>query len=582
MISTACIAANPNDAPCSGHENAKKKWDIQTGQPIFTKCVFKLGKPEKTISPDRKPYDWGKIGKARQVRVTVLAHDKDDHVCQPMQEPVLNFLQDAVLTVDVYRGAISSKAYHTIKLVDRVTSKAERVWGGDWTIPDAVAGEVLVFVYRGKMDDVACSAHPNTSDDSEVNLTTASAMTAVKVNDAPEAWRAPTGDFSFETPSTVITLGAGSSAKHFSPPAGFARLKPRRVRDWDLDAAGVPRRDSFDAADAVKWEGANSSIVPHAGSAATVFNWWGPDFDKPQADIQMFVNDDGVIAEDGGYQEVASQKIYIANVELKVVHPDNPGPTGSRARYTPFAPKVGCADNLFSTWPGEKVRIDINLNAPIDADMMPRGFIKWSSVGKSIPDNSLTWVFTWGEDTHTAAVRVQIPGLRFNRLVIVDVPNVGTVDQSEAEAGITLHYPLGFLYVAQMGTAAQAATDYANTVWQEPIPKKDAFRHCYWNALSVSAGVPAEVMLIMSTAHEYRNRAGREQAFNSTMDLYNNAIGSTVVHSGLAGMPDVDAIVADIEVKYKAGSLMIFDGTVYKDCEGILIKSNGEKFYPLK
>lgn len=159
----------------------------------------------------------------------------------------------------------------------------------------------------------------------------------------------------------------------------------------------------------------------------------------------------------------------------------------------------------------------------------------------------------------------------------MDVPNVGDLSQLQAslligvlESGLILDY-------------ANEALEYANSTF--PIgPQRDAFRHSYWMALSVSnVLVLQNDALMISTAHEHDNRddSPHQQAFNSTMDLYNNAVGSTIVHSTMLGAPDRPSIQADIFGRYAAGMLVIWEGGgSQENSEGILIKSDGSKIYP--
>jgi hypothetical protein len=128
--------------------------------------------------------------------------------------------------------------------------------------------------------------------------------------------------------------------------------------------------------------------------------------------------------------------------------------------------------------------------------------------------------------------------------------------------------------------AAADAESYAYQTYGE-TPKADAFRHAYWTANSVSdVWVSKADIDMISTAHEYTNRANKQQAFNSTMDLHNNAVGSTINLSNW-GLSDLPAIRATILQKYENGDLRIWIGEgEQQDSEGVLIKSNGEKIFP--
>jgi hypothetical protein len=102
-------------------------------------------------------------------------------------------------------------------------------------------------------------------------------------------------------------------------------------------------------------------------------------------------------------------------------------------------------------------------------------------------------------------------------------------------------------------------------------------------SLSVSqVGVAQWEALLISTWHEHDNRGDEphQQAFNSTMDLHNNAVGSTISHTTLLGLPDRTPIQNDITQQYTNGGLWIWaGGGAQENSEGILVKSNGTKIY---
>jgi hypothetical protein len=131
--------------------------------------------------------------------------------------------------------------------------------------------------------------------------------------------------------------------------------------------------------------------------------------------------------------------------------------------------------------------------------------------------------------------------------------------------------------------AITEATDYANTNFPN-TSIRDAFRHAYWTALSASdLFVAQNDIIVISTAHEFTNRSENQQAFNSTMDLHNNAIGASInITTGwFPPVPDWDKIREEIMKRYTAGELWIWEGNGSQgESEGILIKSNGEKIFP--
>gem|GEM_PF-2613219 len=269
--------------------------------------------------------------------------------------------------------------------------------------------------------------------------------------------------------------------------------------------------------------------------------------------------------------------VVVLNVELKVRHPQNPGPTGSPAKYTNDTPNVGCADNLFSTWLNEQFQVKVNIEPSELASSLPTGFITWSSVGFSISDNTTNYTFTWST-TGIKEVTVNFPLCGITKKIRVDIPDVG--NYSETYALLNL---VSAEAVAPIIAYGIEATDYCNTNY--PVgPQRDAIRHAMWNALSVSSWlVSAAEIDAVTTGHEHDNRDNdHQQAFNSTMDLKNNDVGQTVNHSTSWGNPDRPAIRTDLDGKYSAGVMWIWvGGGAQENSEGILVKSDGIKIYPI-
>jgi len=275
------------------------------------------------------------------------------------------------------------------------------------------------------------------------------------------------------------------------------------------------------------------------------------------------------------YAEIINAiKTGVLNVELKVTHPA-PSPTGSAAKYS-NDPSIGSADNLFSTWPNEQFRVRVNIE-PVDiTNSMPSGFIHWTAEGFTIPDNTTEFTFSWGS-TGVKDITVEVPSYGITKEVYIDVPNVGILSQAAAAA---LVGPVAAALITNYGLDA---IDYANNTF--PVgPQRDAFRHAYWNSLSVSHVIVTEQQsLLVTTGHEHDNRdddVPRQQAFNSTMDLHNNLVGANISHTTLLGTPDKTAIQTDINQQYANGALWIWDGGgAQENSEGILVKSDRAKIY---
>lgn len=267
----------------------------------------------------------------------------------------------------------------------------------------------------------------------------------------------------------------------------------------------------------------------------------------------------------------------VLKVELKVSHPVSPGPTGSPAKYT-NAPSIGSADNLFSTWDNEQFKVNVKLDPSNITSSLPAGFIHWTAAGFSIPDNSTDYTFSWSA-TGVKEITVEFPSCGITRKIYVDVPDVGPIGQ--VAAALLLPPPV----VALIWGYKTEAEDYTNTNFPAG-PQRDAYRHCYWNSLCVSDGnIARDEILLISTAHEYDNKntySPPQQAFNSSMDLRNNIVGAYIEHTLIDGEPDRDTIRSDITAAYVVGNLYIWaGGGTQESSEGILVKSDGSKIFPV-
>lgn len=90
-------------------------------------------------------------------------------------------------------------------------------------------------------------------------------------------------------------------------------------------------------------------------------------------------------------------------------------------------------------------------------------------------------------------------------------------------------------------------------------------------------------MLYFSTAHEYTNKnVDKQQAFNSTMDLWNNFAGSNLVitYPTMPPTANINAIIQALDAQYSNGGLWKWDGSGSEgSSEGIIMKSNGMPIY---
>ena len=264
-----------------------------------------------------------------------------------------------------------------------------------------------------------------------------------------------------------------------------------------------------------------------------------------------------------------SVRVLLLPVEIKATSHGLP-PAGSIGKYNKD-PDVGSVDNLIAVWPAEELVLTVELPEPFKSNP-PAGLITWTAPSHTVPDRTTEFTFTW-LDTGVKTITINIGGTPFK--VVVDVPNVGNTSEGDAYAAVD---PISGASIFLYGAAAVSYTElhYGN------VPRKDAMRHSYWNAQCVSdALVSNQATIFVTTAHEYGNKwSTHDQAFNTTMDLHNNAVGRATVHSHL-GFPDQQAILADLTQKYAAGVLWIWDGERPQgDSEGILSKSDRTKIFP--
>ncbi len=273
-------------------------------------------------------------------------------------------------------------------------------------------------------------------------------------------------------------------------------------------------------------------------------------------------------------------KCTAVKIELKVQHPEDIGPTGSIAKYVMY-PTTGSANNLFSTWPDEPIKVFVQVKPSDFINQMSSGFIKWTVDGFSIPDNTLVHEFSW-DYTGVKCVTLSFPVLEETRKIYIDIPNVGY--RTEAYALAQLVDITAAPVIVQTGVESLVHCNHHYAAG----PLRDAIRHSLWNALSVlSPLVSADEIYHVTTGHEYDNcHTGHQQAFNSTMDLHNNEVGRTVSFpiTTIVTVPRVAEVLEDM---YETGLLWIWEdaGAAINseaNSEGILVKSNNIKIYPIQ
>jgi hypothetical protein len=268
--------------------------------------------------------------------------------------------------------------------------------------------------------------------------------------------------------------------------------------------------------------------------------------------------------------------VSLLPIDIKV-HQTQNGPQGSAPKYN-NAPQAYIASNLFSVWPNEEAIVKVKLPPPFDQPQnLPANLVNWEVPGHTIPDNTLEAPLSWtlGFGNNTKEVKITIGGSEFK--LHFKVQGVGILSELEAAALVPNASPIMLAY-------RQEAIDFGTTY--PAGPQDDAMRHAYWCSVSVSTfPVTAGDVDLISTGHEYSNRYDdQQQAFNSTMDLKNNAVGMSVNHQ-VNGLPDRAAIRTELEQRYNAGEMYIWEiprgapSRLQQDSEGILIKSNGSPIH---
>ncbi len=189
-------------------------------------------------------------------------------------------------------------------------------------------------------------------------------------------------------------------------------------------------------------------------------------------------------------------------------------------------------------------------------------FVIWLIDGHSAPaPNTLeTPRLSWPGNFGVKKVQVTIGGEIFK--VFVDVPNVETLGHVGWGAVMAVvHGPADAL----VGAAFARSYSTSETAWSDAYAGKpsvrNALRHSSWIANCASLNLINPVMAkLLGKAHEYDNfTSGNNWAYEATMDLHNNAIGATCIHSNFLGFPDTAAIRNDVTAKLTAGELWIWD-----------------------
>ena len=238
-------------------------------------------------------------------------------------------------------------------------------------------------------------------------------------------------------------------------------------------------------------------------------------------------------------------------------------------------------DNIMAVWPDQDLNIILDLHGVgTNFDVLDQINITWNVEGTAAPQSGATqanlrWTTPSNSNRITVTVSFNNQGSlqAASKSAFVDVPDVGTISEGWAK----LADPYGAATAGIWASNALAQT----RVWGDNRghDEVNAMLHSGWNALMASDDVlgPAKA-LFFSSAHEYTNKTSGAVACESDMDLHNNYVGSTVVHSFGSGRPNESEIWDDLIAKLKNGDLYVVDDTNY---QFLLVRSNTRvKFYP--
>lgn len=253
--------------------------------------------------------------------------------------------------------------------------------------------------------------------------------------------------------------------------------------------------------------------------------------------------------------------------------------------YSDGSTPAGPVNNIVSVWPDDTIELLVDLSGVLTESTLPPNTITWSAPGIAVAANTMNATLSWST-SGTRQIEITIGESR--KHVAIDVPDVGSLSASTAAAIDPFGAANALLYANLAANWAASVHTDDDRDHTEP-GKANALQHSYWNALMASDILlgPAKA-LFFSTAHEFTGRAGGAVAFDSTMDLHNNFIGSLVSHTSHLGVGDQSAIKSELLSRLSAGDLWIvasgplsFSSGVSNGEIGHVIKSNGNKIFPV-
>jgi len=216
--------------------------------------------------------------------------------------------------------------------------------------------------------------------------------------------------------------------------------------------------------------------------------------------------------------------LSLVPIEVKVNQPAGyTAPNGAERSYE-MAPKSEAnATDFFSVWPSEKVKIVINDFPPELLSSLPNDFIKWSADENTSKSNVLEYEVSWS-NRETQPVTLEIDGREHH--IVFEVPKVGLYDHQEMESYILDNYtPSEAIRIGGiLSTADTQVTNHISQVYPTYDDKNDAIKHATLAAL-LSQELGQEFAEFVLSCHERHGEKNGYQAFTTTMDNNNNAVG---------------------------------------------------------
>ena len=205
--------------------------------------------------------------------------------------------------------------------------------------------------------------------------------------------------------------------------------------------------------------------------------------------------------------------------------------------------------DLVSVWPRDGtpgsndgwIKFRVKLGS-LTAAALPPGFLRWdvTDLSSSIPDNTLeTPELHWQYPGLVQFVTINVGDRR--KVIPVDVPDVGSLDATDVNILLSLT-TIGVITLANSWAYSEIARSWSIGQTTLLESQRNALKHAGWMALSASDfTIGPTWALIIGEGHEKTNRKQGSYSYESTMDLYNNEIGTTLIEDWLSGEDDPSA-----------------------------------------